>query len=106
MFLIDFNPYATRTDALLFSWEEIAGLPRTSEHPIFRVVASEAQASQSMPAFSHNRYPKEVVGLSDGASIAEFAEKWRGALAETVLDTSDAKTQSSKGSHVGEVPGR
>lgn len=54
-----------------------------SESIMFRVVESEMQASQSLPKFSHNRYPKDVVGLSDGASIAAFAEQWRDALQET-----------------------
>jgi hypothetical protein len=39
-----------------------------------------------MPSFSANRYPKEVVSLSDGASIAEFAQKWRDALDEATRE--------------------
>lgn len=85
VFLIDFNPFAPTTDPLLFFWEElIPGIPLI---PFFRVIASEIQASQAMPAFSHNRYPQEVVGMSDGASIAEFAQKWREALADATLGT-------------------
>lgn len=100
VFLIDFNPFAITTDSLLFDWEElIPGIPLI---PFFRVIMSETQASQAMPAFSHNRYPQEVVGMSDGASIAEFAQKWREALADATLGTasetgSDAILQEPTG---------
>lgn len=56
------------------------------------------QASQSMPAFSHNRYPKDVVGLSDGASIAEFAQNWRDAISEAIAPDT--------GRHAGDIAGR
>lgn len=88
--MIDFNPYALQTDSLLFSWSELQALSldRPAE---FRLVESEAQASQSMPRYSHNRYPKEVVGLSDGSSIAEFAQKWRDALNDAVAQPKAAE---------------
>lgn len=100
VFLIDFNPFAPTTDSLLFDWEElIPGIPVV---PFFRVITSETQASQAMPAFSHNRYPQEVVGMSDGASIAEFAQKWREALADATIgapagSTNDTSVQEPTG---------
>lgn len=75
VFLIDINPYAPRTDSLLFAWEEIIAMSGEQTLPSFRVVESEIQASQSMPKYSHNRYPKDVVGLSDDASIAALAKQ-------------------------------
>lgn len=101
VFLIDFNPYATRTDSLLFSWDEVHSLNTVDDRPVLRVVRSQAQASQTMPSYSHNRYPKDVVGLSDGSSIAEFAQKWRDALNEAV-----AETPASTGAHAEESPNR
>jgi D123 len=95
IFIIDFNSYSPRTDSLLFSWDEIHRLERQQQpqdqeaarvRPVFRVVSSPTQASQSMPSFSANRYPKEVVSLSDGASIAEFAQRWREALEEATRE--------------------
>jgi hypothetical protein len=101
VFLIDFNPFAPTTDPLLFFWEElIPGIPLI---PFFRVIASEIQASQAMQAFSHNRYPQEVVGMSDGASIAEFAKKWREALADATFGTS---SESASTPSVQEPTGR
>lgn len=50
-----------------------------------RIVTSEAMSNQ--PSFAHNRYPKDVVDTSSGASIAQFAEKWKSKLAEGVKNT-------------------
>lgn len=55
--------------------------------PELRVVDNEQQAAQAMPRFSHNRYPTEVVQMSAGQSIPEFAREWAGKLAEGVSDT-------------------
>lgn len=44
-------------------------------------------SSQTMPVFSHNRYPKDVVELSDGASIADFAKEWAKKLEDGVKDS-------------------
>lgn len=95
VFLIDINPYAPRTDPLLFSWDALHSLPLQSTGPLFRLVESELQASQSMPKYSHNRYPKDVVGLSDGASIAAFAEQWREALSESGATQTSQQQRSS-----------
>ena len=81
VFLIDIAPFGPQTDALLFSWAELLSMNGTVE-TFFRVIESQRQASQSMPRFSHNRYPKEVVGLTDGTSIANFAKEWSDALEE------------------------
>ena len=91
VFIVDFAPVAPRTDALLFDWTELHELAQSPPStPVFRVVPSEAAASQSAPRFSFNRLPKDVVELSDGASIAEFAENWRSALGDAVRETSAA----------------
>ena len=88
-FLLDFNPYAPQTDSLHFSWEELYALSigPPESLPQIRLITSPSQASQCMPAFSHNRYPADVVNLSDGASIAEFAKEWQNVLEKGVKDT-------------------
>jgi len=101
VFIVDFAPVAPRTDALLFDWSELHELARSPRStPIFRVVPSEAAASQSAPRFSFNRLPKDVVELSDGASIAEFAENWRSALGDAVRDTTAASAPAEAMSKV------
>ncbi|ORY84107.1 D123-domain-containing protein [Leucosporidium creatinivorum] len=96
LFIIDFNPYAPQTDALLFAWESLNALSPSapssssstpSPYPLLRVIDSPTMSSQTMPSFSHNRYPKDVVELSDGTSIADFAKEWAKKLEEGVKDS-------------------
>lgn len=89
IFIIDFNPFAPQTDSLLFDWQDLLSLSSTSStgdptssEQLFRVIESPTEAAQCMPRFSHNRYPKDVVSLSDGKSVAEFAEDWQKSLRE------------------------
>lgn len=93
VFLIDFNPYGPQTDALLFSWDDLHTIADafdpSSSLTTVRVISSTIQASQSMPSYSHNRFPADVVNLSSGASIAEFAKEWQTVLEQGVKDTMD-----------------
>jgi hypothetical protein len=91
IFIIDFNVYAPRTSALLFTYSELASLALSTstndDLPVLRIINSPSQSASSMPPFSHNRYPKDVVDLSDGSSIAEFAKEWSKVLEKGVKDT-------------------
>ncbi|KAJ3282693.1 hypothetical protein HK104_010770 [Borealophlyctis nickersoniae] len=79
VWLVDFNPFAPTTDSLLFTWEEL--LSATSDgNPTatVRIVQSQQAASSSLsPAFGTNRLPRDAIDLSNGVSIAEFAERFR-----------------------------
>lgn len=98
VFLIDLNPYSPSTDPLLFSYEQLAALllsssspsssssPASPSLPILRLITSPSQSASSMPRYSHNRYPKDVVELSEGQSVAEFAKEWMGRVAEAAVD--------------------
>jgi len=78
IFLIDFNPFAPQTDSLLFDWAEILQIsPNTPHLPLFRIIENETQAAQSLPRYSHNRYPRDVVGLSEGQTVASFAKEFQ-----------------------------
>ena len=93
--ILDFNPYAPRTDPLLFTYEELtdmiesrlAGTSGTttastqegSRLPDFRVIDSRAHpaATYNAPAYQHNMVPFEAVSLSSGKDIEEFADLWK-----------------------------
>ncbi|KAL1921832.1 uncharacterized protein VTP21DRAFT_10474 [Calcarisporiella thermophila] len=78
LFIIDFNPFSLSTDSLLFSWQDIISLPNATA-PEIRFIASHAEANAARCAaapFSHNRYPSDIVELSDGESIADFARRF------------------------------
>lgn len=100
VFLIDFNPYAPQTDSLLFSWEELQDISLafdpSSSIPTVRIINSTIEASQSMPSFSHNRYPADVIDLSAGASIAEFAKEWQTVLEKGVKETLHSSDDESE----------
>lgn len=100
VFVIDFNPFSPRTDPLLFSYPELHELflaassssssfdppssaptsqpARPPALPTIRVVSPtmDPSAGSAVPRYAHNRYPKDVVDMSEGQSIAEFAKEW------------------------------
>ncbi|KAJ3414673.1 hypothetical protein HDV05_006208 [Chytridiales sp. JEL 0842] len=77
VWLVDFSPFGSSTDSLLFSWNEL--LSATS--PTLRIVSEPSGAYSGLqPMFATNRLPKEVIDLSNGNSIDEFAEKFMSQL--------------------------
>lgn len=90
-YIIDFNPYAPRTDSLLFTYEELATLfaaatttttTTTSSlpapTPTLRVIDSPAHpaANRNAPQHQHNMVPLEALTLSEGRNMEEFAAAW------------------------------
>ncbi|KIJ62710.1 hypothetical protein HYDPIDRAFT_135933 [Hydnomerulius pinastri MD-312] len=85
--VLDFNPYAPRTDALLFTYEELSALLAKAEEPgppldilpEIRVIDSALHpaATRNAPAHQHNMVPMEALSLSEGRGIAEFTEIWK-----------------------------
>jgi len=79
--LVDFNPYAPRTDALLFTYAELLALYLSQSQvvgPELRVIDSAGHplASRNAPANQHNMVPREALELSQGRSMEEFGETW------------------------------
>jgi hypothetical protein len=81
--IIDFNPYAPRTDSLLFTYEELATLfdaaaAGTTPAPTLRVIDSPAHpaATRNAPQYQHNMVPLEALTLSEGRNMEEFASAW------------------------------
>ncbi|KAJ7069833.1 D123-domain-containing protein [Mycena amicta] len=77
--ILDFNPYAPRTDSLLFTYDELHALNRHAPAPELRVIDSRAHpaATSNAPAHQHNMVPFEALSLSSGRDIEEFADVWR-----------------------------
>ncbi|KAG0183660.1 hypothetical protein DFQ28_001455 [Apophysomyces sp. BC1034] len=83
VWVVDFNPFSTTTDSLLYEWTELASFDVDKQDPEFRIIQSQAEASAnacSAPRFATNMVPKDVIDLSDGRSIAEFAEEFQRAM--------------------------
>ncbi|KAI0035191.1 cytoplasmic protein [Vararia minispora EC-137] len=77
--VLDFNPYAARTDSLLFTYEELYALRAAGDgKPVLRVVDSRAHpaATRNAPANQHNMVPIEALSLSSGRGIEDFSKAW------------------------------
>jgi len=105
--IIDFNPYAPRTDSLLFTYEELAALfaaatttsTLPAPAPTLRVIDSPAHpaANHNAPQHQHNMVPLEALALSEGRNMEEFAAAWieqvrRGAV-ESDEDEAEAEDE-------------
>jgi hypothetical protein len=79
--VLDFNPYAPRTDSLLFTYDDLLSLlsGERSRTPLLIVIDSPSHpaAKQAAPAHQHNMVPFEALNLSSGRDIDEFADLWR-----------------------------
>jgi hypothetical protein len=76
--IVDFNPYITRTDPLLFTYEELANLFSERSSPAFpalRVINSpaHAMANRNTSDHQHNMIPLEAFALGwDANALAEI----------------------------------
>ena len=97
--IIDFNPYAPRTDSLLFTYEELATLfaaaTTTSSLPLpapaLRVIDSSAHpaANRNAPQHQHNMVPLEALTLSEGRNMEEFAAAWMEQLRRGAVESDE-----------------
>lgn len=110
IFIVDINPYLERTDGLLWAWDEIEEEARQQMHgrsgeerqdaavrtdvmPSLRLVTSRAQTTQSFPTYAHNMMPTDIVGLSQGTDIADFARQFNEQLAHASLPSTDKEPE-------------
>jgi D123 len=84
--ILDFNPYAPRTDSLLFTYDDLFNLLsiRNIEDgnggpPELRIIDSRMHpaATSNAPTHQHNMVPFEALSMSNGRDIEEFAALWR-----------------------------
>ena len=94
--VIDFNPYAPRTDPLLFTYEDLHDLllargddysPTTE----LRVVDSPSHpaATRNAPAHQHNMVPLEALTISSGRNMEDFAGALQEEIRKSMQDDSD-----------------
>ncbi|PSN60283.1 D123-domain-containing protein [Corynespora cassiicola Philippines] len=92
VWVMDFNPWAQRTDPLLYSWLELLEMPEPIlEHadddivemwrPEFRLVRRDDPEAYGFttPQYSAHKLPKDVVDASRGGegNLREFAMQWQ-----------------------------
>jgi hypothetical protein len=78
--VVDFNPFAPKTDSLLFNYEDLLSAfiesTRPSFIPEFRVIdrASSPYANTNAPNYQHNMVPLDALALANGRNTKEFAD--------------------------------
>ncbi|KAJ6559239.1 D123-domain-containing protein [Mycena vulgaris] len=88
--VLDFNPYAPRTDALLFAYADLHALcllPAPDDRvPELRVIDSRTHpaATSNAPANQHNMIPFEALSLSSGRDVQEFADAWEEGIKQSL----------------------
>lgn len=93
VWLIDINPWATKTDTHLFSWEQLANMNTTENNIDFRLVDKE-DSSRGFGSTEHTEstVPKDFVDASvTGSGIAEIARQLKGHLN---MQTQDSDSDS------------
>ena len=89
--IVDFNPYAPKTDPLLFTYEELAKVHEESQEdqpPHLRVIdsASHPASNVNAPEHQHNMVPFEALQMSSGRNIHEFSDLWEESIKESMQD--------------------
>ncbi|KAG1838024.1 D123-domain-containing protein [Suillus subalutaceus] len=87
--VLDFNPYAPRTDPLLFTYEELLSVfTRGLSVPELRIIDSPLHpvASRNAPAHQHNMLPIEALTLSSGRDINDFSDLWKKEIQQSMND--------------------
>ncbi|KAI0078931.1 D123-domain-containing protein [Panus rudis PR-1116 ss-1] len=94
--IVDFNPYAPKTDPLLFTYEEL--LERLNEagsqshfEPELRVIDSRSHpaATRNAPAHQHNMVPIEALAMSQGRTMQEFAQSWQEEIRRSAVESDE-----------------
>ena len=87
--VLDFNPYAIRTDPLLFTYEELSSIfTMGSSTPELRTIDSPLHpaVTRNAPAHQHNMLPIEALALSGGRGIDEFSDLWQKEIQQSMTD--------------------
>ncbi|WWC96441.1 hypothetical protein V866_003309 [Kwoniella sp. B9012] len=99
--IIDFQPYRSSVDPLLFTYEELLSIfnsstqplqesenARRSRLPIFKIIDSKAHpsASRNAPTYQSNMMPLEMIELSQGRNMQEFKDAWDEAVAQGMAE--------------------
>ena len=91
--ILDFNPYAPRTDPLLFNYDELRDLlvGRSDVPPLLRVIDSPSHpaATRNAPAHQHNMVPLEALSISSGRGVMEFQKAWEEEVRKGMQESSD-----------------
>ncbi|KAF7978491.1 hypothetical protein HWV62_45635 [Athelia sp. TMB] len=88
--IVDFNVYSSRTDPLLFTYDELLAIlvQGRSSAPQLKVIDSRTHpaATRNAPAHQHNMIPFEALNLSSGRDIEQFGGLLQEEIEKTLAD--------------------
>ncbi|KAI8979981.1 D123-domain-containing protein [Pilobolus umbonatus] len=95
-YLVDLNPFNPTTDPILYDWHELITY-NLGDHPSeFRVIQSQVESNAiacNAPKFATNMVPKDVIDMSNGLSIAEFAQEFERAMVNGAYSDNDSDSE-------------
>lgn len=98
VWLIDINPFAPRTDPILFSWMELLEMEIEERTPELRLVKHDDPEAYNFvtPQYSSSKMPQEVVeaGLQGDEAVWEFAARWKDIVNR--MENSDAERRAQQ----------
>lgn len=107
VWLIDINPFAPRTDAILFSWVELLRLRngdgaegQEREVEMRLVGRDDPEAYQfASQQYSASKLPRDVVevGLEGEEAVWEFARRWRDVVERTERERAERQAAAAAG---------
>lgn len=93
VWLVDINPFAPRTDSLLFAWDELLAIDPSNpefEYDIRLQERENASRTFGGTVHSENYVPKDIVDASlTGEGIAKLAKQW-----QTMMNMEDPGSDS------------
>ena len=95
VFLIDINPFARKTDSLLFSWNELVHIELSGKDYELRLLTENNTGRFASKEHSENQVPRDLVDASlNPDAIRELTQKWKDLLSRQNGSGSDTESES------------
>ncbi|KAG7753476.1 hypothetical protein KL911_002869 [Ogataea haglerorum] len=92
VYLVDINPFARKTDSLLFTWNELATMAPHDDEVAVRLVTQHNSGRFATKAHSHNHVPRDVLDASmDSSKMVEMLQNWSAMLSKENEDTEESE---------------
>jgi hypothetical protein len=85
VWIVDFNPFSSVTDSLLFDWSEIAENSPMDDLKFLVIEAADDPRKQNGPDY-HNRVPLEALELSKSGNMMDFLAEFQNLYAEQLKE--------------------
>ncbi|KAG7900732.1 hypothetical protein KL935_002665 [Ogataea polymorpha] len=91
VYLVDINPFARKTDSLLFTWNELATMSPRDDDVVVRLVTKHNSGRFATKAHSQNHVPRDVLDASmDSSKMVEMLQNWSAMLSKEIDETEES----------------